>query len=86
MNSNNPVITKRKYTEADKNNWDYYVMQHPQGALYHLSGWKNVIEKTYGHNSLYLMAMQQPEHGNQQLITRNKQPATQLSASYPWFI
>ena len=76
MNSSNPVITIRKYTEADKNNWDYYVMQHPQGTLYHLSGWKNVIEKTYGHNSLYLMAMQQPEPGNQQLVTRNSQAAT----------
>lgn len=76
MNSSNPVITLRKYTEADKNNWDYYVMQHPQATLYHLSGWKNVIEKTYGHNSLYLMAMQQPEPGNQQLVTRNSQAAT----------
>ena len=76
MNPSNPVITIRKYTEVDKNNWDYYVMQHPQGTLYHLAGWKNVIEKTYGHNSLYLMAMQQPEPGNQQLATRNSQPAT----------
>ena len=79
MNSSNPVVTIRKYTEVDKNNWDYYVMQHPQGTLYHLSGWKNVIEKTYGHNSLYLMAMQQPEHENQQLVIRNTQPATRNS-------
>jgi hypothetical protein len=76
MNSSNPVITIRKYTKADKNNWDYYVIQHSQGTLYHLSGWKNVIEKTYGHNSLYLMAMQQPEPGNQQLVTRNSQAVT----------
>jgi len=46
----------RQYTDADKNSWDTYVRSHPQAALYHLSGWKNVIEKTYGHKTYYLMA------------------------------
>ena len=37
--------------------WDDYVHVHPQATLYHLSGWKNVIEKTYGHKTYYLMAV-----------------------------
>ena len=50
-----PII--RKYTEADKNDWDAYVHQHPESTVFHLSGWKNVIEKTYGHKTYYLMAL-----------------------------
>jgi serine/alanine adding enzyme len=37
--------------------WDDYVNSHPQATLYHLSGWKNVIEKTYGHKTYFLMAV-----------------------------
>jgi FemAB-related protein (PEP-CTERM system-associated) len=37
--------------------WDAYVHAHPQATLYHLSGWKNIIEKTYGHKTYYLMAI-----------------------------
>ncbi|MBW1863923.1 MAG: GNAT family N-acetyltransferase [Deltaproteobacteria bacterium] len=37
--------------------WDDYVRAHPRSTLYHLSGWKNVIEKTYGHKTYYLMAI-----------------------------
>ena len=36
--------------------WDAYVHAHPQATLYHLSGWRNVINKTYGHNTHYLFA------------------------------
>jgi len=36
--------------------WDEYVQAHPQATLYHLYGWRNVIEKTYGHKTYYLAA------------------------------
>ncbi|WP_218576632.1 FemAB family XrtA/PEP-CTERM system-associated protein [Desulfobacter latus] len=36
--------------------WDNYVLSHPDSNVYHLSGWKNVIEKTYGHKTYYLAA------------------------------
>ena len=32
---------------SDLSKWDEYVYSHPQATLYHLSAWKNVIEKTY---------------------------------------
>lgn len=37
--------------------WDEYVYAHPRSTLYHLYGWKNVIEKTYRHKTYYLMAV-----------------------------
>ncbi len=42
---------------TDAHAWDAYVNTHQRGTLYHLSGWKNVIEKTYGHKTYYLMAV-----------------------------
>ena len=37
--------------------WDSYVYNHPNATLYHLSSWKTVIEKTYGHKTYYLIAI-----------------------------
>lgn len=42
---------------TDINAWDTYVSSHPDATLYHLAGWKDVIEKTYGHKTYYLMAL-----------------------------
>ena len=36
--------------------WDAYVYAHPGASLYHLSGWKDIIEKTYHHKTYYLAA------------------------------
>ncbi|MEK7729503.1 MAG: FemAB family XrtA/PEP-CTERM system-associated protein [candidate division KSB1 bacterium] len=36
--------------------WDEYVLRHPDGRGPHLSGWKSVIEKTFGHKCYYLAA------------------------------
>jgi serine/alanine adding enzyme len=41
--------------------WDEYVYNHPKATLYHMSGWKNVIDKTYGPKTYYLMAIREPE-------------------------
>lgn len=45
------------YTESYESAWDTFVTAHPHSNLYHLSGWKNVIERTYGHKTYYLMAL-----------------------------
>ena len=42
---------------ADAPSWDEYVHNHPRATLYHLSGWKNVINNTYAHKTYYLMAI-----------------------------
>ena len=48
----------RRANEADREAWDSYVLSHLQGTLYHLYGWKKVIEETYGHKAYYLLAVQ----------------------------
>ena len=37
--------------------WNEFVLKHPQGSLYHLAEWKDVIEKTYNLDTHYLMAL-----------------------------
>ena len=34
--------------------WDRFVFDNPQASFFHLSGWKRVIEKTYGYQAYYL--------------------------------
>lgn len=41
---------------SDWQAWDNYILNHPSGTLFHLTAWKQVIEKTFGHKSVYLMA------------------------------
>ncbi len=50
-------IKVKTIQSTDTPAWDAYVHSHPHSTLYHLSGWKNVIEKTYGHKTYYLMAI-----------------------------
>ena len=54
------MIEIREFTKADKDAWDAYVYSHPNANLYQLSGWNNVISKTYGHNCYYLVAVETP--------------------------
>jgi FemAB-related protein (PEP-CTERM system-associated) len=49
-------IQIRYADNSDKKLWDDYVSRHPEGTLSHLFGWRNIIFKTYGHESYYLMA------------------------------
>jgi len=51
---NSTVI--KLFKETDRSNWDNFVNRHPNSNIYHLAGWKNVIERTYGHKTYYLMA------------------------------
>ncbi len=57
------MIKVRFYQDTDKSQWDSYVQNHPQGTLFHLIGWKNVIEKTFGHRSFYLLALNPQDSG-----------------------
>ncbi|MBC2695111.1 MAG: FemAB family PEP-CTERM system-associated protein [Desulfobacteraceae bacterium] len=48
--------------------WDAYVNAHPQATLYHLYNWKDIIEKTYGHKTYYLIAEQRPNNPTNQVV------------------
>ena len=44
-------------SEKDKDRWDEYVLNQKDSTPYHLFGWKGVIEKTYHHETRYLMVL-----------------------------
>lgn len=41
---------------GDASAWDAYVASHPDSSNYHLYGWRDVIEKSFGHRTYYLTA------------------------------
>ncbi len=49
-------ITVNHIDNKDAKAWDGYVKNHPKATLYHLSGWREVIQNTYQHPTYYLMA------------------------------
>ena len=81
----------RTIQSVDTIAWDAYVHAHPDATLYHLSGWKNIIEKTYGHKTYYLIAtkntqkpassIQHPVPSTQEAVPSNQQPVP--STQYP---
>jgi len=72
-------IKINKISQAETDAWDTYVNGHPKATLYHLSAWKNIIKKTYGHKTYYLIAIDSSKLKPQ---TSKKDTATayQLSA------
>ena len=42
---------------ADAQRWDAYVTGAADAALYHLYGWRRVVEETFGHQTIYLAAV-----------------------------
>lgn len=47
----------RLLTDDRRAEWDAFVGEAPQATLYHLSGWKGVIERSFGHRTHYLMSL-----------------------------
>ena len=46
----------RELEKNDEKAWDEYVLNSDTSTFFHQIGWKNVIEKTYGHEPHYLIA------------------------------
>ncbi len=46
----------RLCNESDKHSWDTYVISHPDATHCHFIGWKDVIERAYGHKTYYFVA------------------------------
>lgn len=60
-----PCMCNRKYEdmeitiehyEGDGADWDAYVHSCPDSTNYHRYGWRNVVEKSFGHKACYLVA------------------------------
>lgn len=56
-----PVIRRSPFeikrgADCDRERWDGYVRAHPQGTLFHLSGWGEAAKRAYGYETHYLTA------------------------------
>ena len=58
----------RLFTPEMKEAWDYFVTSKEEGTCYHLSGWKNVFEKTYQHRTYYLYSIEDKEPGLNKIL------------------
>jgi serine/alanine adding enzyme len=36
--------------------WDRFALESPDGTIYHLSAWRNILAETFGHQTYYLVA------------------------------
>lgn len=45
-----------KLSKEKEKAWDEYIKNHKQSSFYHQIGWKNIVEKTYKHKPVYLIA------------------------------
>jgi FemAB-related protein (PEP-CTERM system-associated) len=50
------AIAVRVAKDNDKGRWDRFVMNCPNATFFHRFGWKSVIERSYGHRTIYLLA------------------------------
>ncbi|APZ43491.1 FemAB family XrtA/PEP-CTERM system-associated protein [Acidihalobacter ferrooxydans] len=51
-------MSVRLMTAADAPAWDDFVGQHPEATFFHRAGWKDVLERAFGHRGYYLLAEQ----------------------------
>ena len=56
MNADAPPPRVTRLAEGGRAAWDGFVGNAPGGSVFHLSGWRAVIEETLGHRAHYLMA------------------------------
>ncbi|MFQ5773764.1 MAG: FemAB family XrtA/PEP-CTERM system-associated protein [Kiloniellaceae bacterium] len=51
-----PVLEVRGLDDAWREPWDSFVRARPEATFLHLSGWKQVIEESFGHRCYFLLA------------------------------
>lgn len=56
MTTATTTLTIRPHSREISAAWDAYVLQHPEGTLFHLTSWKRAIEREFGFESRYLAA------------------------------
>ena len=49
-------VTVRTMQKVDVARWDAFVFANPEATFFHRVGWKNVIERAFGHRTHYLLA------------------------------
>ena len=51
-----PSVTVRMMQAEDSARWDAFVFTCPEATFFHRAGWKEVIERAFGHRTHYLLA------------------------------
>ncbi|MCW5729153.1 MAG: FemAB family PEP-CTERM system-associated protein [Alphaproteobacteria bacterium] len=49
-------VVVKEFQDADRARWDAFVEAHPEATFFHLSGWRQVIAESFGHEAPYLYA------------------------------
>ena len=60
MDGTQPTVAVRPFRAGDEHRWDQFVRAHASGTFFHLSVWKRVIERAFGHRTYYLNAERGP--------------------------
>ena len=60
MDGSQVAFSVRPFRAGDQSRWDQFVWSHTSGTFFHLSGWKRVIERAFGHRTYYLIAERGP--------------------------
>lgn len=50
------LLTVRSMEATDRERWDEFVLRCPSATFFHRAGWKEVIERTFGHRTYFLLA------------------------------
>ena len=56
MDGSRATVAVRPFRAGDERRWDEFVLSCASGTFFHLSGWKRVIERAFGHRTYYLIA------------------------------
>jgi FemAB-related protein (PEP-CTERM system-associated) len=56
MDGSSPTVSVRPFRADDAGRWDDFVHACASGTFFHLSPWKRVIERAFGHRTHYLLA------------------------------
>jgi hypothetical protein len=55
------IVRTRLLEPADLQRWERFVETRPNATAYHQIGWKQVIEKAFGHKTYYLLSQDEQE-------------------------
>ena len=59
MDGSTPILEIRHLDDARRGDWDAFVESCEEATFFHKSGWKNAIERSFGHTCHYLYAESQ---------------------------
>ena len=51
------IIQIKSYCNSERQVWDNFILNSGNSSFFHLIGWKDIIEQTFGHKSHYITAL-----------------------------